>query len=73
MVDVKNDIADLIGKLEAEHIHVPVVACGVDNDTQAAVRAIRAGAKEYVPLPPDAELIAAVLTAIAEDKPSIIY
>jgi two-component system, response regulator FlrC len=73
MADVSLDMAKLIGALEAEHIFVPVVACGVGNDTQAAVRAIRAGAKEYLPLPPDAELIAAVLQAVAEEQQTILH
>ncbi|MCW5692513.1 MAG: sigma-54-dependent Fis family transcriptional regulator, partial [Pseudolabrys sp.] len=29
MVDVAIDIQDLVTKLEAERIHVPIVACGV--------------------------------------------
>jgi flagellar motor switch protein FliN len=61
MVEVAIDIRALLVKLEAEHIHVPIVACGITNDARAAVDAIHAGAKEYIPLPPDAELIAAVL------------
>ena len=73
MADVSLDIVKLISSLEKEHISVPVVACGIANDTEAAVRAIRAGAKEYVPLPPDAELIAAVFEAVAEESQSIIY
>jgi len=73
MADVNLDIAELITSLGSERISVPVVACGVGNDTQAAVRAIRAGAKEYVPLPPDSELIAAVLEAIAEESNAIIH
>jgi two-component system response regulator FlrC len=73
MADVSLDMAKLISSLEAERIVVPVVACGVGNDTQAAVRAIRAGAKEYLPLPPDAELIAAVLEAVAEESQAIIH
>src|SRR3546814_16031699 len=32
-----------------------------------------AGAKEYIPLPPDAELIAAVLAAVADDGHSFIF
>ena len=32
---------------------MPVVACGIGNDTRPRLRAIRAGAKEYLPLPPD--------------------
>ena len=72
MVDVKLDVGVLIQALEAERISVAVVACGIGNDTDAAVAAIRAGAKEYVPLPPDAELIAAVLAAVAEETTSFI-
>ena len=36
-------------------------------DPRRAADAIRAGAKEFIPLPPDAELIAAVLAAVATD------
>jgi DNA-binding NtrC family response regulator len=73
MVDVAIDIRELVGKLEAEHIHVPIVACGVSNDARAAVAAIHAGAKEYIPLPPDPELIAAVLAAVTDDVRDLIY
>ena len=72
MIDVKLDIAAFIISLKAERIHIPVVACGIGTDASAAVRAIRAGAKEYVPLPPDAELIAAVLAAVAEESHAIV-
>ncbi|WP_242914071.1 sigma-54 dependent transcriptional regulator [Brevundimonas pishanensis] len=73
MVDYRIDIASLIAANEAERIHVPVVACGVDADAREAADAIRAGAKEFIPLPPDAELIAAVLSAVADDaKPMIL-
>ncbi len=58
MVDVAIDIRDLGLRLEAERIHVPIVACGTQNDAHAAVAAIRAGAKEYIPLPPEPEMIA---------------
>ena len=73
MADVGLDIADLIERLEGERFHLPVVACGVKTDASAAVGAIRAGAKEYIPLPPDPEMIAAVLAAVARDQSSIIY
>ncbi len=72
MIDVKQDIAGFITALDAERIVAPVVACGIDNDASAAVRAIKAGAKEYIPLPPDAELIAAVLQAVTEDSNTMI-
>lgn len=73
MVDVAIDIRELVEKLEAERIHVPIVACGVTNDARAAVRAIHAGAKEYIPLPPDPDLIAAVLAAVTQDNRDMIY
>jgi two-component system response regulator FlrC len=73
MVDVTLDIRDLVLRLEAEHIHVPIVACGTSTDARAAVAAIHAGAKEYIPLPPDPELIAAVLAAVADDTRELIY
>ncbi|MEZ0261955.1 MAG: sigma-54-dependent transcriptional regulator [Alphaproteobacteria bacterium] len=72
MVDVKQDIAKLIGQLKEERFAVPVVACGISNDTGAAVKAIKAGAKEYIPLPPNAELIAAVLQAVTEESNTMI-
>ena len=72
MVDYNLDIAALIAANEAERIFVPVVACGVDNDAEKAAAAIRAGAKEFIPLPPEADLIAAVLSAVADDERPLI-
>jgi DNA-binding NtrC family response regulator len=73
MADVAIDIRALVRALEGERIHVPVVACGTGNDARAAVAAIHAGAKEYIPLPPDPELIAAVLAAVSDDSRELIY
>lgn len=73
MVDVMLDIGNFVTQLVTEHINLEVVACGVGNDTDAAVRAIKGGAKEYVPLPPDPELIAAVLKAVADDDTDLLF
>ncbi|OYU69554.1 MAG: sigma-54-dependent Fis family transcriptional regulator [Alphaproteobacteria bacterium PA2] len=73
LVDYDLDIAALIAANEAERIRVPIVACGVDPDAQKAGDAIRAGAKEFIPLPPEAEMIAAVLAAVSDDnKPMVV-
>src|ERR1700748_3315091 len=72
MIDVRFEVADLIMQIKAERINVPVIACGLANDADAAVRAIKAGAKEYIPLPPDAELIAAVLEAVTAETHAMI-
>lgn len=73
MIEDTYNIRELVEKLETEHIHVPIVACGSGEDTRAAVSAIQAGAKEYIPLPPDPELIAAILTAVSKDQNAMIY
>ncbi len=72
MVDYELDIGALIAANEAERIRVPVVACGVGSDPDLAARAIRAGAKEFIPLPPEADLIAAVLAAVSDDDRPLI-
>jgi two-component system, response regulator FlrC len=73
MVEVAVDIRALVERLELEHIVVPIVACGIENNARAAVAAIHAGAKEYIPLPPDPELIAAVLAAVADDSRELVW
>ncbi|MBI1246203.1 MAG: AAA domain-containing protein [Alphaproteobacteria bacterium] len=73
MIDVGLDIGGLVDALRAERIHIPVVACGIGTDSAAAVRAIKAGAKEYIPLPPEPELIAAVLAAVTEESAAIVF
>ena len=67
MADVEAGVPALIEAMRAERIMTDVVACGIGSDAKAAADAIRAGAKEYVPLPPDADLIAAVIAAVAEE------
>ncbi len=73
LVDVLIDIPGLIAALEAERIVIPVVACGTETNAAAAVNAIRAGAKEYIPLPPDAELIAAIIAAVARETTDFLF
>jgi two-component system, response regulator FlrC len=73
LADVSLDIGRLVRALASERICTPVVACGIGTDARKAVDAIRAGAKEYLPLPPDPELIAAVLAAVADESHQMIY
>lgn len=72
MCDIKQKIGEFIKNLEAERIVIPVVACGIGTDSRGAVRAIEQGAKEYIPLPPDADLIAAVLEAVTQENNTMI-
>src|SRR5215218_3843182 len=73
MIDVALSVRDLVDSLEAERIRTPVIACGTGTDARAAVAAIQAGAKDYIPLPPDPELIAAVIEAVAADNRSFVW
>lgn len=73
MIDVACDLTRFIEQIRSERILTDVVACGIGTDARAAVQAIRAGAKEYVPLPPDAELIAAVIQAVTADSHQLIF
>jgi DNA-binding NtrC family response regulator len=74
LIDVKKDIAMLVRSLLAEHIVMPIIACGINDNAQDAVKAIKAGAIEYIPLPPDEELIAAVLEMItSESDTRLVY
>jgi DNA-binding NtrC family response regulator len=63
LVDLRHDVAWLVQCLLAERIACPIVACGRAEDADAAVRAIEAGARDFLPLPPDADLIIAMLEA----------
>lgn len=73
LADASLDIADLIARLTTERISVPVLACGAPGDSRAAVAAIKAGAQEYVPLPPDPEVMGAILSTLCRDNQSIVH
>ncbi|MEG3144361.1 sigma 54-interacting transcriptional regulator [Sphingomonas sp. RT2P30] len=66
MIDIEQDIAGFIRQLRSERIAVPILACGIDASADRAVAAIRAGARDYVPLPPQADLIAAAIMSVAQ-------
>lgn len=73
MIDVNENIGHLVRSLKNERINIDVVGCGVGVKSGAAVQAIKNGAKEYLPLPPNEELIAAVLEAITEESKTLIH
>ena len=72
LVELPHDIAALLGAMAAERFSVPVVACGTEADAPAAVRAIRDGAREFLPLPPDPDLIAAILEAASGETHAMV-
>lgn len=72
MIDIDQDVARFIAQLRSERIAVPVLACGIDAAAERAVAAIRAGARDYVPLPPQADLIAAAILSVAQNVTRIV-
>lgn len=74
MMDVNMPIDQMVRALKSERFNMPIVGCGVgENNQEKAVQAIRHGANEYIPLPPDAELIAAVLEAVCDENKTFLY
>ena len=73
MIEASLPVRELVEALAAERIRTPVVACGTATDARAAVAAIQAGAREYIPLPPDPDMIAAIIEAVASDNRSLIW
>src|SRR5260370_7724506 len=50
LVDVALDIRDLVMRLEAEHIHVPIVPSAISNAPPPAVPTIHPAPTAYIPL-----------------------
>ncbi len=73
MVDVSYDIQKLIAELKRHHINITCVACGIQTNTAKAVEAIKAGASEYIPLPPDPDMIAAIISSASQNESEIIF
>lgn len=70
--DVSNNMKTLILSLK-EHFHsIPVIAIGIDAKPDEIVAAIKAGAKEYLPLPPDEVLIKAIIETICNSQNEIV-
>ena len=73
LCDLVHDVGWLVAQLIEERIHCPIIACGRNVDAAAAVRAIRAGAREFLPLPADADLIVALLQAVAGEPDAPVH
>ena len=63
LCDVACGVAGLVRALAAERVGVAVVACSAIVTAEIATQALRDGAREFLPLPPDPDMIAAVLLA----------
>src|SRR5262249_7983974 len=72
LCDLAPDIRAVVRALAGGRMAIPVVACATGAAPEAAAQAIRAGAREFLPLPPDPDLIAAILEAAAGESHAMI-
>lgn len=72
MAELPFDIERLVRMLRQERFHVPVIACGVTTGPTDAAQAVRAGASDFLPLPPDPEIIAAMLEAASGEAHALL-
>ncbi len=74
-IDVKNDISLLKQALDQELFPTPIISCGITDDQNRVVKSIEDGAIEYLPLPPNKELITELFDAIVKNSQNndIIY
>ena len=74
LVDIAQDIPYFMQQLSKERFSTHVIACGSDVlEKEKIRRAIEAGAEEFVPFPPDPELIAEILDSFRQDQKSFLY
>jgi DNA-binding NtrC family response regulator len=64
IIDARLSTADLKKCLDSERFSMPIVACGLPDDQEHAVRSIKEGALEYITLPPNKEAIASLFNLI---------
>ena len=72
LCDVAHNVGAVVRALAAERMAVPVVACGTGDNADVAAQAIRDGAREFLPLPPDPDLIAAILEAATGESHAMV-
>ena len=72
-IEINQPIAEIVEAMRQDRISTPIIACGIDPSPDEAAAAIRAGAREFLPLPPDPELIAAILEAVTTPKHDIVW
>jgi two-component system, response regulator FlrC len=73
LADARLDIGSLVGALETERIVIPVVAYGGASNGRAAVAAIKAGATQFMHLPCDPELVAAIFAEVGGEPRELVF
>lgn len=72
-IDLNLDFKNFLESLKINKISTPVISCGIGTDEDLAAESIKCGAKEYLPLPPNTELIAEIFASVSKDKEDFIF
>src|SRR5437764_693473 len=72
VVELDRKVGEPVERLAAERFHLPIVAYGINAEPRLAAAAIKAGAREFLPLPPDPELIAALLETVSPSNRELV-
>jgi DNA-binding NtrC family response regulator len=74
LIDVHQDIPAFAKELHQEHLRTTIVACSVGDVAEEKINeAIQAGAQEYIPLPPDEELIAEIFDVFLQSDGQVVF
>ena len=74
LMDVAEDIPAFLKSMAAERFSCPVIVCSLEAiDRDKVKAALDAGAKEFIPFPPDAHLIADIFDAFYQAKQSFLF
>ena len=65
LIDAYLEVKYFISALKSDYFDIPVLAYGIKNDANAAVKSIKAGAKEYLALP-SADFMATILNLVTD-------
>ncbi|MBP9752574.1 MAG: sigma-54-dependent Fis family transcriptional regulator [Proteobacteria bacterium] len=72
LIDVELNVKSFISSLIEERFSLEVIGCGITHNPKKAAQAIRDGAKEYISLPPDPEMIAALIETTTKVESAVI-
>lgn len=71
--DITLNLSSFLSHLNSERLVITTIACGVCNDSDEINIAIAKGAKDFLPLPPDPDLIAEFFLSFAKPAYELIY
>lgn len=73
LADAKFEIKLLKNNLILEKINAPIIAYGINASPKEAVRSIKDGAKEFLNLPADQDIISKILSTLSKNQKELLF